>query len=65
MDLTDALPGELLEIAHTRSKFAAFVDERVVDSPPPIVRYGLGSIESFRTAGEMDRGFLFLRHWQD
>ena len=58
-ELADALSSDLLAIARGHSKFAPFRTDRIVDSASLLVRYGLGSIETFRTTEEQARRYLF------
>ena len=57
--LAEALSMVLLDIKRARRKFATFSDERVSGSASILVRYGLDSIEAFRTTDEQARRFLF------
>ena len=49
----------LIEIAHGRTKFAAFGDDRIADASGAFARYGLETAEAFRKTDERARKYPF------
>ena len=55
----DTFYRELTLIVQGNAKFDSFSDNRIWDSAELLVRYGIGSIEGFRTTDDADRKYLF------
>ena len=53
------LYGELSIVVRAHTKFESFGDDRVWDTSVLLVRYGINSLESFRTTDETARKYLF------